>query len=293
MAIGRVRLIVGTGVKKIDYRAAAKEGGREWTGTVYNGEPQYIQFGKAGYVIFNYEKNNDYIDIDNGYSTNLKLKYNWTDSVFTFYDGYKEYGSIDWTMTVYSKLDRYTIFYDYNDGTGRSTTAYKKPNETYYIFDLRPKRSGYVFRYWSANGKPWYPGDPYTDNKSITFTAVWAEKKYFYWHGSNANDANYFQVDKRVDLAVTASNWLALCRYVNLIRVYCYLDTESFSPLVSEGDEISASGFNKVAKAIQDCVDEVGGTSPPTVEEGALIKVSNYNGDGSIKAAANSVMEAL
>lgn len=292
---GRIVLTVGEGVKKIDYEWTPWSEGPESKirrGIVYHGSSVDIRYGTEGHAIFTFEANSDYIE--DGYSKTLYGRYNWLPGkYFQFYSGWKEYGYVDWALEVFAKLERYTITYDYNDGTGRSTTAYKKPNETYYIFDSRPKRSGYVFRYWLANGLRWHPGDPYTDNKSITFTAIWSEKTYFYWHGSDANDANYFQVDKRVDLAVTASNWLALCRYVNLLRVYCYLDTESFSPLVSEGDEISAGGFNKVGKAIQDCINVVGGTSPPTVEEGALIKVSNYNGNGSIKAAANSVMDAF
>lgn len=289
-----IRLYVGDGVKKIDYKWKKTSGVNTTRyGSVYRGETRDFAVDYYGYVEFTYAANSDYIE--DGYSTQLWAKetLRWSGSVFNlpFESGTTE--DLNVTYEVYAKINRYTITYDYDDGTGRTTTAYKNPNVTYYLFSTRPKRNGYVFRYWLGGGKQWRPGAAYTDNKSITFTAVWSEKTYFYWHGSDANDANYFQVDNRVDLAVTASSWLALCRYVNLLRVYCYLDTASFSPLVSEGDEISASGFNKVAKAIQDCVDEVGGTSPPTVEEGALIKVSNYNGTGSIKAAANSVMDAL
>jgi hypothetical protein len=188
------------------------------------------------------------------------------------------------------------VKYDWDGGEDGPSNEKKKKGETYYIPSKKPKRSGYVFRYWTDNlgtGKHWLPGDAYTRDSDVTFKAMWAAKSYFYWHGSNENDATYFQVDKRVDLAITASNWNRFCYYVNLLRDYCYLPTITFTSVSAE-NELSASEFNKVSNAIEDCVNYArSAVHPPTVSKGMLVRVLHYNGPGSLKDAATSVMNAL
>lgn len=250
-------------------------------------------FNRASYV----KVYCDQSDLDDDYSLPITVSYyyrNGSGYVYKddFYPGY--YIGYSIVATFNATEASKTITYVYNDGTELKATFKKKKGETHYIIK-RPKRQGKVFLYWTDNlgtGKHWRAGDAYTTNANVTFTGVWVSKTYFYWHGSNDNDSAYFQVGKRVDLAVTATNWNNLRTYINMLREYCYLSAVSLGT-VSEESEISASGFNTYSNAIQDCVNAMGGTSPPTVSEGALIRVSDYNGPGSIKAAANSVMDAL
>ena len=237
-------------------------------------------------------------DLKDGYGEPLSVSYHYRGSTYEYTDSWHSGYNISSSkvVTVSATLAAYNITYNWDNGIDGPINGKKYKGSTYYLSSKKPKRSGYVFRYWSDNlgsGKPWRPGDAYTTDAAVTFKAVWAQKTYFYWHGSDDNDNNYFQVDKRVDLAVTASNWAALCQYVNLLHDYCWITTKTFDS-VSAGDEISASGFNTVADAIQECIDAVThSAAPPTVSEGDLIRVSHYNGTGSIKEAANDVMRKL
>ena len=271
-----------------------------WYTVKYPGEPleEGVTGGAKAFYKASYVKLYcDAGDLKDGYGEPLRVSYHYRGGSYEYTDSWYSGYSISSSkvVTVNATLAAYNITYNWNNGIDGPINGKKNKGATYYISSKKPKRSGYVFRYWSDNlgsGKHWLPGDAYTTNAGVTFTAVWAQKTYFYWHGSDGNDNDYFQVGKRVDLAITASNWAALCRYVNLIRDYCYLSTLSFAS-VSAGDEISASRFNTVSNAIRDCVKIAGGTSPPTVSQGALIRVGHYNGTGSIKDAANSVMRAL
>lgn len=291
-----VVLKVGDGVKKIDYKLRKGQGTAVKTGTVEHGETGVFNFTVYGYVEFTYGKNSDYIM--SGYSTDtLYAVYKFPNgNEYDTYFNSPDTEDISVNISVYAKIVGWPVKYVWGDGaTDGPPDGIKYKDKTYYIPAKTPKRTGYVFRYWVDNlgtPKQWRPGDAYTRNGSVTFTAVWSKKYYFYWHGSDSNDNEYFQKDKPVDEAITASGWNALCEYVNVIRRYCWIDEKEFNS-VSAGNEISASGFNEVSKAIQDCVDKGWGISPPTVSAGSLIKTTDYNGTRSIKAAANSVMYAL
>lgn len=270
-----------------------------WYTVKYPGEPleEGVTGGAKAFYKASYVKLYcDAGDLKDGYGEPLRVSYHYRGGSYEYTDSWYSGYSISSSkvVTVNATLAAYKVIYNWNNGIDGPINGKKNKGATYYISSKKPKRSGYIFAYWTDNlgiGR-WKPGDKYTRDSNVTFTAQWYQKTYFYWHGSDANDAERFQVDKRVDLAITASNWVSLCRYVNLLRGYCDLSSKSYGT-VSEGTEISASGFNMVSGAIQDCVNIAGGTSPPTVSEGSLIRVSHYNGTGSIKDAANSVMRAL
>ena len=270
-----------------------------WYTVKYPGEPleEGVTGGAKAFYKASYVKLYcDAGDLKDGYGEPLRVSYHYRGGSYEYTDSWYSGYSISSSkvVTVNATLAAYNITYNWNNGIDGPINGKKNKGATYYISSKKPKRSGYIFAYWTDNlgiGR-WKPGDAYTRDSAVTFTAQWYEKTYFYWHGSDANDAERFQVGKRVDLAITASNWVSFCRYVNLLRGYCELSSMSYGS-VSEGTEISASGFNTVSDAIRDCVKIAGGTSPPTVSQGALIRVGHYNGAGSIKDAANSVMRAL
>lgn len=299
MAIGaETTVVAGEGIKRLYYDAYYWNS-KTHSDDIVSGSTSGTKYlGVTDYLVL-YCDANDPNDMEDGYGAPLYIdrcyidykRYTITEN---FYTGYEIDTLLRKQITVRATELSKTITYVYNDGTELKATFKKKKGETHYIIK-RPKRQGKVFLYWTDNlgtGKHWRAGDAYTTNANVTFTGVWVSKTYFYWHGSNDNDSAYFQVGKRVDLAVTATNWNNLRTYINMLREYCYLSAVSLGT-VSEESEISASGFNTYSNAIQDCVNAMGGTSPPTVSEGALIRVSDYNGPGSIKAAANSVMDAL
>lgn len=285
-------IICGTGVRQVDYEYRYTGGARTETGSIQN----YKTFKIGVYTSLNLYYDNSSTYISDGYKTPIRgiWKFNSGNEYDWSVKNGEDVSWVNGTISLYAEIGSYKVKYDWNNGIDGPLDGTKYVNKPYYIPAKKPKRSGYIFAYWTDNlgiGR-WKPGDKYNRNSSVTFKAQWYEKTYFYWHGSESNDADYFQVDKRVDLAITASNWVSLCRYVNLIRGYCELSSKSYGS-VSAGDEISASGYNAVSSAIQDCVNIAGGTSPPTVSKGALIRVGHYNGIGSIKDAANSVMRAL
>lgn len=193
-------------------------------------------------------------------------------------------------------INTYTITFDRNGGSGGPISGTKVYNVPYTIPSYKPKKTGYIFIYWVDNlesGKHWSPGDNYTTNSNVTFTAIWRRKTYFYWHGSDASDSTYFAVGKRIDLAVTAEAWNRLCDFVNEVRGYAGLSAVAFST-VSAGDEISAVKHTIVSNAIKQIVNAGYGTVvPATVSTGDEIVTSLYNGNGSLKDAINKAVDDL
>lgn len=200
------------------------------------------------------------------------------------------------TFTAIWKAITYTVSYNTNGGTGGPANGVKVHGTAYTIPSSKPKKTGYIFIYWVDNlesGKHWLPGDSYTTNSNVTFTAIWRQKTYFYWHGSDASDSTYFAVGKRIDLAVTAEAWNRLCDFVNEVRGYAGLSTIAFST-VSAGDEISAVKHTIVSNAIKQLVNAGYGTVvPATVSTGDEIVTSLYNGNGSLKDAINKAVDEL
>lgn len=200
------------------------------------------------------------------------------------------------TFTAIWKAITYTVSYNTNGGTGGPVNGVKVHGTAYTIPSSKPKKTGYIFTYWVDNlesGRHWSPGDSYTTNSNVTFTAIWRQKTYFYWHGSDASDSTYFAVGKRIDLAVTAEAWNRLCDFVNEVRGYAGLSTVAFST-VSAGDEISAVKHTIVSNAIKQLVNAGYGTVvPATVSTGDEIVTSLYNGNGSLKDAINKAVDDL
>lgn len=187
----------------------------------------------------------------------------------------------------------YTLTYNGNNADGGSTPS-PALAVTYTIAKCGFYKSGYYFQYWrTASGTRYYPGDSVTPTGNMTLYAQWKLKTYFYWHGSDAADNTYFAKGKRVDLAVTATAWNALCDFINDVRTDIRLPTIAFST-VSAGDEISAVKFNIVSNAIRQIVNAgYGRKVPAQVSAGQEIVTALFNGSDGLKAAINSAVDDL
>ena len=187
----------------------------------------------------------------------------------------------------------YTLTYNGNNADGGSTPS-PALAKTYTIAKCGFYKSGYYFQYWrTASGTRYYPGDSVTPTSNMTLYAQWKARTYFYWHGSDAADNTYFAKGKRIDLAVTATAWNALCDFVNDVRTDARLSTIAFST-VSAGDEISAVKFNIVSNAIRQLVNAgYGRKVPAQVSTGQEIVTALFNGPDGLKAAINSAVDDL
>lgn len=80
------------------------------------------------------------------------------------------------TVTI-PALDKYTISYNANGGSGAPSSQTKWYGETLTLSSERPTRSGYTFNSWntSANGDgtTYNSGASYTSNKAVTLYAIW------------------------------------------------------------------------------------------------------------------------
>lgn len=200
--------------------------------------------------------------------------------------------TIDVSFTA-SWVAGYTLTYRGNNEDGGSTPS-PALAVTYTIAKCGFYKSGYYFQYWrTASGTRYYPGDSVTPTGNMTLYAQWKLKTYFYWHGSDAADDTYFARGKRVDLAVTATAWNALCDFINDVRTDVRLPTIAFST-VSAGDEISAVKFNIVSNAIRQIVNAgYGRKVPAQVSAGQEIVTALFNGSDGLKAAINSAVDDL
>lgn len=77
-------------------------------------------------------------------------------------------------------LGEYTVAYNANMGTNAPAAQKKLENEDITISASIPVRGGYTFEGWAlTKDAEWadiFPGDSYTDNKSITLYALWARE---------------------------------------------------------------------------------------------------------------------
>ena len=198
------------------------------------------------------------------------------------------------TFTAIWRTVTYTVSYNKNGGTGGPANGVKVHGTAYTIPSSTPKKTGYIFLFWTDNlesGKHWSPGDSYTTNANVIFTANWIAKTYFYWHGSDSADSTYFAVGKRIDLAVTAEAWNRLCDFINQVRGYAGLSITAFQR-VSAGEDISALKFNIVSNSIRQIVNSGHGTAvPATVSTGDEIVTTLFNGLGSLKDAINKAVD--
>ena len=96
----------------------------------------------------------------------------------TYQPGADYSGETTTLYAVWTELgsDKYLITYNANGGEGGPEYQIKNQGEPLVITDEVPTRYGYNFNYWSSTAifsKKYYPGDTYSDDKSITLNAQW------------------------------------------------------------------------------------------------------------------------
>lgn len=224
----------------------------------------------------------------------------WVDDLDNPYDpGESYYRNANTTFSAVWKLNEYDVTYYANGGSGAPEKQTKIYGIDLTLSTVKPTKANSVFLGWAkssaATTAQYQPGDTYTDNKTLSLWAVWTTKTKFYWHGSNEEDAKYFKVGARIDLAVTASAWNDLCDYINTVRSLAGLSTVAFAK-VTAGQAIKANTFNIVRNAINQIVTAGYGSSayvPDTVSTGTTITTVMFNGTKGLKNAINKCMDDL
>ena len=222
----------------------------------------------------------------------------WVDDLDNSYDpGESYYRNANTTFTAVWKLNEYDVTYYANGGSGAPDKQKKIYGQDLTLSTVKPTRANYVFLGWARNSAAttaqYQPGDTYTDNKTLSLWAVWTAKTKFYWHGNDAEDAKYFKVGERIDLAVTASAWNSLCGYINDVRRLAGMSTKTFTT-VTAGQPIRASIYKEVRDAIYEIVlAGYGRHVPSSVSAGTEITTALFNGADGLKAAINSCMDDL
>lgn len=114
-------------------------------------------------------------------------------------------------LTLYPifAADTYTIIYNANGGTDAPVAQTKTYGVDYRLSLTFPKRTGYTFKGWSdtASGSvKWAAGAMYTENKAITFYAVWEEITHTVRlcdnTGTGSNPGSVFSMTKRYGIAL-------------------------------------------------------------------------------------------
>jgi len=87
-------------------------------------------------------------------------------------------------LTLYAqwtKLQKYTVSYNVNGGTGNIASQTKSEGIKLTLTDKVPTKQGYTFKYWSTNkdgsGQRYSPGSSYTIDQKVTLYAQWEEEK--------------------------------------------------------------------------------------------------------------------
>ena len=98
----------------------------------------------------------------------------------------------DANVTLYAqwkKLEKYTITYDANGGTGGPTKQTKTEDKTLTLSTKKPTRTGYDFVEWNTkkdgSGTSYASGAEYTANKKATLYAQWKKKTYTIQYNAN------------------------------------------------------------------------------------------------------------
>ena len=99
--------------------------------------------------------------------------------------------STSWTVPA---LNRYTVSYNANGGSGAPGSQTKYYGTTLKLSSTKPTRTGYTFEGWgtSANDTSvnYAPGANYTANASITLYAVWTRNTYEVTFNANGGTIN-------------------------------------------------------------------------------------------------------
>lgn len=86
-------------------------------------------------------------------------------------------------------IDKYTITYNANGGSGAPSAQTKNEGVTLTLTDKKPTRSGYKFVSWNTKadgtGKEYLPEATYKDNASITLYAQWVANTYKIIYNAN------------------------------------------------------------------------------------------------------------
>lgn len=161
--------------------------------------------------------------------------------------------------------------------------------------DYQPTRNHYILRGWATTSTATEPQYGKTINYQINYTrtlyAVWEKEGYiapFYWI-SASDDPTYFMTQKKVEYALTATNWNKLKAKVaeatRLIDggVYSYTN-------VSKGSNFLASEFNDVRSAIANLTGS--GSITGAKSAGNTVYASYFEGTTSLKQSLNTAINA-
>lgn len=97
--------------------------------------------------------------------------------------GIESSGEFDLVLTV-PAMPVDTVTYDANGGNGAPATQSKEFGTTITLSTIKPTRSGYEFGGWlGSDGNTYQPGDTYSENKSLTLTAMWGGQIIFVGNG--------------------------------------------------------------------------------------------------------------
>lgn len=95
-------------------------------------------------------------------------------------------GSFSITLT---KINKYTISYDANGGSGAPSAQTKTQNVNLTLSSTKPTRAGYTFKGWStsstATSATYNASSTYTANASVTLYAVWQANTYYVTYDAN------------------------------------------------------------------------------------------------------------
>ena len=219
----------------------------------------------------------------------------WTDYSDTYSPG-QSY-TVEGNNTLYAEWEAktYTITYNTNGGKFDDETTTKTQTKTHGI-DITlltdvPKKDKYRFLYWTDYSDNYSPGQTYSAEGNSTLYAQWSHIlcDLFYWHGSDAADAEKFAVGEPVSDALTATAWNSMIDKISELRGLLGQSPSSVSK-VSTGDKITATTFNHLRTAVR--LTEGAGTVPSAARVGDTIKTSLFNGTGSLKDALNTAINA-
>lgn len=108
-------------------------------------------------------------------------------------------------------LDRYTVTYNANGGSGAPSSQTKYYGQTLKLSSTKPTRSGYIFWGWATSATSgtaeYAAGANYTANESVTLYAVWSGVNYTVQYdangGTGAPSTQYKTHDKTLKLSST------------------------------------------------------------------------------------------
>ncbi len=121
--------------------------------------------------------------------------------------------SIDEDLYLYAQWEpkTYTITYNANGGTGAPSSQTKTYDQTIYLSNSVPARTGYDFVCWNniiSDGVwvEWYPGDSFSANCDLNLYAQWEAKTYKIIYDTNGGTGTPASQTKTYDQDIYLSN---------------------------------------------------------------------------------------